>query len=139
MLSKESSQMRNRLPTDHGFTLVELLVTIVVVGLLAAIAIPRFMDQRVRAWESAAQNALHGAVLAQHSHLTDNAVFSSAEADLVGSGFPNDATVDFWIDPSTTMSRFQVHAQHCSGGDQFRYVSDGAGRIERIARAARVC
>lgn len=40
---------------DHGFTLVELLVVMVVIGILASVAIPLFLNQRAKAHDSAVQ------------------------------------------------------------------------------------
>jgi type IV pilus assembly protein PilA len=64
-------QPRSRSGDDEAFTLIELLVVIVIVGVLAAIAIPVFMRQREKAWDVAVEADLRNAAMAQDAFLTE--------------------------------------------------------------------
>lgn len=98
------------------------MIVVIVVAVLAAIALPQFLNHRSRAWQSLAENDVHHAILTERLHATENGGFTSAIPDLADYGFIVSAGVDFWIDGSTNATRFQVHAQHCDGGGQFRFV-----------------
>jgi type IV pilus assembly protein PilA len=63
-------EMRER--REDGFTLIELLVVVLIIAILAAIAIPFFLSQRERSWESQAQSTLKNAATAMESYGTEN-------------------------------------------------------------------
>lgn len=57
---------------EAGFTLVEMLVVIVIVGILAAVAIPIYMNQRKKAWISTVESDVKSAAVAVSTEVAKN-------------------------------------------------------------------
>ncbi|MFQ5902478.1 MAG: type IV pilin protein [Candidatus Binatia bacterium] len=80
----------NRLRVEGGFTLVELLVVIGIIGILAAIAIPQFAAYRRRGYESQARVAVRDLVTAQEAYYVNYNGYKTSTnpgADFVNRGF----------------------------------------------------
>src|SRR3954462_10736355 len=61
---------------EGGFTLIELLVVIIIIGLLAAIAIPVFLNQRKKGYDSSAKSDLRNLANFEEIYLVDHAGYA---------------------------------------------------------------
>ena len=67
---------------NKGFTLIELLIVVVIIGILAAIAIPRFASTKGKAFDAAAKTDLRNAMTAQEAYFSDNQTYTATLGDL---------------------------------------------------------
>jgi type IV pilus assembly protein PilA len=72
-------KLRRRAEEEKGFTLIELLVVILIIGILAAIAIPSFLNQKTKANDAQAKEMVRTAQTAMETYSTDhNGSYSGA-------------------------------------------------------------
>src|SRR3954471_20459626 len=71
---------------EGGFTLIELLVVIIIIGILAAIAIPTFLNQRKKGYDAQAKSDLKHIATMQETFLSDQNHYGTL-AEMVTTGF----------------------------------------------------
>ena len=127
-------KLRERAQEEKGFTLIELLVVILIIGILAAIAIPSFLNQRSKGNDAEAKSTAVTAAQAVETCATDNnGVYTSCDKTALLSIEPtlNDAGARLTVTPGSNNYQIVVASNRDSGAATFTLSRSSNGTTSR--------
>jgi type IV pilus assembly protein PilA len=131
-------KLQQRAQDEKGFTLIELLVVILIIGILAAIAIPSFINQRSKGQDAEAKAGAKTAAEAEETYFTDNQAYTSSRTALETIE-PTLADANNLVATSTTSPdayTVTVTSKSTSGGGWYRITRAGNGATTRTCQNA---
>jgi type IV pilus assembly protein PilA len=122
MLTRLNAGMNAK--NEKGFTLIELMIVIAIIGILAAIAIPQFSAYRKRAFNATAESDVRNLATAQEAYYVDNQSYANTATSLTGSyGYFPSGNVNATV--TGGLQTYTITAYHSTGDKTYSLIGPG--------------